>query len=402
MVHSRRFYSAISIICLLFFALASYFFEGMQQITLWIAVPGAAIFAFLAVSDHKPNRYMKLQIALYLWIAFTALSAYDDGLAMKELVRIFGCSLLIVAFDHLSKDNRLITWLYLVYIVLYLGMVNYARTNILTDLFDYTEDRLGNERLNANMMAYFTFFTTFTIYILANTFKRRWVVVLFQILFLLSPVWSFLIAILTASRQVIVIQIPLIAFLLYIRYFMQKKLITKIVFIALCIFIGAVMLRVGAEYYEGSALSQRNELNIEDDARMSHIKNAIKTGLEHPIVGVGPGCYGIYSLGVYTFSHNNYTELFANSGFPALVLCVVMFWKFIKTQWKRYFKTRDIMFFSFFTFGLIYAIDNMFYVFYTSPWLIAFFFLVAGHSENYYQMNYNFTSTGNITNTFKR
>ena len=62
--------------------------------------------------------------------------------------------------------------------------------------------------------------------------------------------------------------------------------------------------------------------------------------------------------------------------------------KFLVVQWKRYRRYKDNMFLVFLVFGLMYAVDCMFYVFYTQPWLMAFFFLVAIHGENYYELNY--------------
>lgn len=390
MVHSNRLFSVVSIALLLFFALASFVFEGMQQTALWIAVPSAAVFAYFAVPNRQISPYLKLQIALYLWIAFTALFAFDLGLAKDQLKRIVGCILMIYAINQLGKDNKLIPWLYIVYLVFYLGMVYYARTHILTDNYDYTSQRLGDDVLNANMIAYFTFFTTFIVYIMADMTKKKFVSNLFRVLFVLSPVWSFAIAILTASRQVIVVQVPLILLLLYVRYIYIKNRLpmTKLVYLIVGIAMGVFFIVKGNLYYEDSTLSQRNELAIDDDARTVHLRRAFEVGITHPIIGVGPGCYGIYGTGKYTFSHNNYAELFANCGLPALLLCIIIYCKFIKTQWKRYKKTKDYMFLVFLIFGVMYVVDNMFYVFYTAPWLMAFFFLVAMHSENFYELNY--------------
>ncbi len=398
MVQSNRLLSCLAIVLLLFFAGVSYFFPGgLQQISLWICVPGSAVFAFLAVPHHKTNSYIKLQIALYLWVAFTALFAFDFGLATDQLKRILGCFLMLYAINQLGKDYKLIPWLYFVYLFFYLGMVYYARTNILTNNYDYTSQRLDDDVLNANMIAYFTFFTTFIVFIMADMTRKKSVRIFLRVLFVLSPIWSFAIAILTASRQVIIIQAPLILLLLYFRYFKDRTIMTKLVYLVLGIVMGVFFVLKGNSYYESSTLSQRNEVAINEDARTVHLRNAFEVGITHPLFGIGPGCYGVYSTGQRTFSHNNYAELFANCGLPALLLCIVLYWKFIRIQWKRFRQTKDTMFLAFFTFGLMYAIDNMFYVFYTNPWLMAFFFLVAMHGENYYESNYLFIEAEETT-----
>ena len=388
MAQSKRFLSGLAIALLSFFAVVSYFFPGgLQQLSLWICVPGAAILSYFAVPHHKADRYMKLQIALYLWVAFTALFAYKYNLALNQLRRIVVCFLMIYSIHQLGKDYKLTIWLYIVFILYYAGIVYYANTHILTEFYDYTEDRLDDDVLNANVVAYFTFFTTFIVFILAEIVKKKSVRWLLRLLFLLTPVWSFIVALLTASRQVIVIQVPLILILLYLRYMKSRQPIAKILFLVIGITMGIMLATKGSSVYEGSTLSQRNEIELGEDARSVLIRKAIDVGISHPIVGVGPGCFGIYGMHRNTFSHNNYTELFANCGFTALVLCVALLIKFLTIQWKRYKKHKDNMFLIFLAFGLMYAVDCMFYVFYTHPWLMAFFFLVANHGENYYELN---------------
>ena len=180
MVQSNRVLSGLAIAMLLFFALASYVFAGMQQIALWISIPAAAVLAFFAVSNHKANTYMRLLIALYLWVAFTALFAINIPIAMNQLRRLVVCFLSIYAFNQLAKDYKLTKWLYIVYLVFYIGMIYYASTHILDVYFDYSKDRLDDEKLNANMIAYFTFFTTYIIYIMADMADKRWGRVLFK------------------------------------------------------------------------------------------------------------------------------------------------------------------------------------------------------------------------------
>lgn len=377
----------LAISALLFFALASYALEGMQRTALWIAIPTATVFSFLLYPDLKLNVYMKLQFALYLWIAFTAVFAFNQTIATNQVRRIIVCFMSIYSFNQLARKQGLVKWLYVVYIVFYLSMLYYARTHILDVDFDYTEDRMDDEKLNANMIAYFTFFTTYIVFILAEMVKNKWTRRICLTLFLISPVWSFIAAILTSSRQIIVIQIPLVLILFYIRYLRGQSHTRKFLFVLVGFIAGLFLIQKGLNVYEGSYLSHRNESSLADDTRIRLILDAAEVGITHPIVGVGPGCFGKYKYG-RSFSHCNYAELFANSGILALVLCVAMYWIFIKTQWKRYKKTKDRIILTFLVFGLVYALDNVFYVYYTNTWLMSFFFLVAMHSDNYYRDNY--------------
>jgi len=55
------------------------------------------------------------------------------------------------------------------------------------------------------------------------------------------------------------------------------------------------------------------------DARKALLKKSVVIALTHPIVGVGPGCFGLVDEG-WMVAHNTYTELAAEAGILALVL----------------------------------------------------------------------------------
>lgn len=380
----RNLCTFFAIIFLAFFAVASYAIEGMQRISLWVAIPSATILAFLSYPQFKFSIYMKLQLALYLWMAFTALFAYDPVIAGNQVRRLAVCFMSIYSFYQLARNPKSIKWLYIVYLIFYLSMIYYAGTHIYDVDFDYSEDRLDDRKLDANMIAYFTFFSTFVVYILADLVGIKWIRYTFLILFILSPVWSFFAAIFTGSRQIIITQVPLILILFYIRYFKGSSQTRKLLFVVFGLLFGLLFIQKGLSIYEGSYLSLRNEESYSEDSRLRLIRDAFEVGITHPIVGVGPGCFGKFKYG-RSFSHCNYVELFANSGLLAMVLCIVMYWVFIKTQWKRYRQTKDHIILAFFVFGVIYAVDNVFYVYYSNTWLMSFFFLVTTHSDEYYR-----------------
>ncbi len=55
------------------------------------------------------------------------------------------------------------------------------------------------------------------------------------------------------------------------------------------------------------------------EARKALLRKSLLVAAEHPIFGVGPGCFVIVDSG-WVVAHNTYTELAAEEGFPALVL----------------------------------------------------------------------------------
>jgi len=55
------------------------------------------------------------------------------------------------------------------------------------------------------------------------------------------------------------------------------------------------------------------------EAREELLKESIRIALQHPIVGVGPGMFPVFT-NYWAVAHNTYTELAAEAGFPALTL----------------------------------------------------------------------------------
>jgi O-antigen ligase len=55
------------------------------------------------------------------------------------------------------------------------------------------------------------------------------------------------------------------------------------------------------------------------EARKALLKKSLLVALTHPLFGVGPGCFLLVDKG-WVVAHNTYTELAAESGFPALIL----------------------------------------------------------------------------------
>jgi len=54
-------------------------------------------------------------------------------------------------------------------------------------------------------------------------------------------------------------------------------------------------------------------------ARKALLKKSLMVAIEHPLFGVGPGCFMLVDSG-WVVAHNSYTELAAEAGIPALIL----------------------------------------------------------------------------------
>lgn len=375
----------IIIICVIFAAIVSINSEALNRIALYIAIPLAFLLCFIKSGRLSPNKYQGIILALYLWDTFSYLWAQYPQNASVELHRILGAFLLTYIMAVGGTDRSIRKYLYISFIILYIGAWYYAYNNSLVFLeVTNIKERLGDHKLNANTMAYYTFFSTISIYLLANMeITNKWRKIC-NILFLLMIPLSFFVALVTASRQVLIIQVPLIAMLIFEKYYKTATKQTKIMSIFIVVILFIVLTPIVLGIYNNSFLAARSEVNVEDDVRWAILKDAFRVGFENLPFGVGAGNYIKYSM-THHFSHCSYAELFANNGIIGLFLYCYLLFNFLLVQWKRFKYTRDRKFVVFLIFGIIYIIDQVFYVFYTDLWLIAFFILVATHSNAYYK-----------------
>ena len=354
------------------------------HLLLYTAIPTSLVLSW--VGTHKPqyNIYIGICVSLFLWIVFCSLFAYNIELANRQVHRVVGVFMLVLSIYFLSLHKKIIPYIYMIWVIMYLACFHYAQNHLLED-FDFTQDRVTDSALNANTLGYYTFFVTSIVFYWGEVVHKRLLKIILHILFLLSIPLSFYVAIITASRQILIIQIPLIGLLLSLRYFKGKKFGPLILAILVAYFGIYYFGEQTTDIYEQSYLNQRYDSGIENDIRTMLIMDAIKTGIDNPIVGVGPGCCGYYNYGRNSFSHCTYTELFANTGVLGAFLFISLIVIFMVRQIKRYFKTRDSFYLYFLVVGFIYALDNMFYVFYLDPWLMSFFIIIANHSEVYFK-----------------
>ena len=384
----RVFGDWIVLICLIFSAYVSLTSDKLNFYALYVVLPFSFVVSFFQARRLFINKYLKLLIALYIWELISFAWASYPEVSIREYQRILGAFLISYIIAVQAKRDNIIIGLYSVFFVLYIGAWIYASNQMLIVTDFEGSERLNDEKLNANTMAYYTTYVTYGVFVIAQIIKSKFWRKMFRILFFCMVPLSFFTALTTASRQIIIIQLPTILLLIWQRYLQHSKKQKKIFYVMLLLVAVIIIIPIVADTYQNSFLAQRAETSIEDDSRTFLLQESIKVGFQHFPLGVGAGNYLMYSKTRH-FSHNSYAELFANVGIVGLVLYLMLIMSFISLQWNRYRRTNDKMFTSFLIFGIIYAIDQLFYVFYTDLWLISFFILVATHSDSYYKRHYS-------------
>lgn len=326
---------------------------------------------------YETNRFLKLLFVLYFWFLISSFFSVDVNESFLQVKRTVATFLLCTVFASIGEKRPVVG--YVIYLLFFIALLYYAYFNILS-IIDVSEERMQDDNVNANMFAYYTSFTTFALFILSycSTNKKR----LFNVLFLGMIPLSFIVALLTGSRQTLLVQIPLIASLLGVKYVRNGKgvlVFSLIILVAILLFFS-----FGEGMYEHSILAHRNELSVGDDERTFLIKDAFRVGFNNIVLGVGPGCYKLVNP-THHYAHCAYAELIACSGLPALAIYVSMLIIFIKTQIKRYYASKNRLFLSFALFGVIFSFQNLFYAFYLLPWLMSFFVLVSSHSNSIFK-----------------
>lgn len=362
--------------------------DNINSIALYIAIPVAFLLSLFGDSRRFENHSFKYFLFLFAWLLLSTLWADYPDLAMIQNKQLLGVVLVSYIVGKNAYNRKMLPWMYGIWIAIFLSAVYHANSHIIPNI-EVGQERLSDGKLNANMMGYYTFYLTFVIFILGEVIQQPFIQRIFRFLFIGMIAVSYLVALITASRQVLIIQVPIIAFLLYGRYMKDTSNIVRLIYVILVPIVIFISRDQVMETYNNSLLKQRNEIEVGDDSRIRIAKDAFKVGMEHFYIGVGNGNYVKYSP-THHFSHNTYLELFANTGIIGLSIYLYMLISYLKTQYWRYKMTEDKMFLFFIMFFVVYCLYNIFYVFYPYQWLLAFFILVSSHSDSYFEKTYYF------------
>lgn len=377
--HQLCFVDYFAIFSIMLYALVN--FTSQIQIALWLFLPISGVLIFLRTRTIFINSYLKYLACLYLWFAFTTIEAYNVEVAIASVTRTFAVFLFCYILSYLSFYYRTSWWVAITYLIFFLNCVYYAQTHILEVVAIGDGFRMSDEKLNANVFGYFLFFVTFFVYHLGIIAKNQRIRSVFRILFFFLIPTAFFIAILTASRQILILQVPYFAILIYYRYWKTSNIFIKTglilgILLAVLFFADDV-----TESYNTSNLATRSQIEVTEDTRAVLAKEAFEIGIQNPIMGIGPDNFKLFSV-EHNFSHNSYLELFANSGIIAVFIYCLMLAKFLKAEYSSWKYNHDAISFSFLVFGIFYVLDNIFYVFYLNTWLMGIFVFVGSLSTN--------------------
>ncbi len=355
-----------------------------NALVLYVLLPLIFLWALNRNKHLLSSKYIKKFIYFLLWLMFATILSTNVSHSISGLKPILAGFLISTVFYALAiSKTKNGYYLLIAYVLLFVTTLWYLwRSGELISV-DVLGERLNDELVNANDLAYYLFYVACAMILLFQYYKVKkiWSLLSFVMLIVIA-IW---ISLITASRQVLLVVVPYIGYCLYFQFFMGKKSTLQRV-IPLLLLVLVVFLFIVPKIQDaisGSYLETRMETSVEDDTRTRVLKEAIHVGIEHPIFGVGPDCMTFFSSDG-AFSHNSYSELFATSGVPSLILYLLLIFPILKSNLKRYKETKDSIFSFLFWTSLLWMAYNVLYVFYFSPWLIAFYFLLIGISDRRY------------------
>lgn len=375
MVDSKIKFNKFFAILILLFALAPILPEGVNTVFLFVIMPVMLVFSVIQYPNYiRDNTVFRRYFIYFVFSLLTIIWANDRDLSFTFLRLYAGAFVIVYVLSSYSTNEKYLRFIRVFYflylaVCLGLGFTRFGFANV-----DLGSERVGGVGLNSNRFGYFIFFITFYIYYLAEIRQNNKI---WRIRFFFMIPLTFYISLITASRQILIIQVPYIAFLLMRRY--SRKINIASVLLVFALLIVALILsdRV-ISVYESSFLAERMSGDIGEDSRTELIRLGFKIGYEHFFTGVGFANFRLYSFG--NISHCTYAEAFAEGGIIQLLLFLSVLVSFSRNQLKRYSITKDNAFIILFVTGLFYAVFNLFFVFPSYALIMAFIFVIESES----------------------
>lgn len=178
--------------------------------------------------------------------------------------------------------------------------------------------------LNANYYGYLCFIGLSSLFLLRSIKKSLIINISIISLFLIAVYFSLIFA----SRGTIIIIV--IQFILYISIVISQKLnlFKRVLVFFTVLFFSLIIYDSFIDTFDNSILIEKfQRLENVESKREYHYNKAIEIGLDNPIFGIGAGNYAVYPKEIEfgSFSHNSFTEIFANFGFMGLILYLMIY-----------------------------------------------------------------------------
>lgn len=355
------------------------------QLCLYVAIPAMILYTFLKRrSSVFQCKYWKTYTMVMILILLSTIVNDFNAEAISILVPITATYLVSLSIYGLSVNGHNSRILCIAFIGLYVSLMYATITGeaFVSD-FDYANeaDRRSNTVLNSNQYAYFSLFAIMAIRVLIGCKDKlgAFTKIIIYLVLLLAACYT---AFMTASRQVLLLEVPLIGYFFYHDFLEHGKGVYRGLFVIAIVFFILYGLPLFFQIYDNSYLAVRSESSISEDSRTALMMAALDLGFEYPIFGVGLNADT-------TYSHCTYTHLFSRCGILSCILYVYMVFNAIAVQYKRALLTHDSYYNILSVCLILFAIANFFYSYIDQPYMLPILFLLIGESDRHTQEYYS-------------
>ena len=351
--------------------------------SLYVAIPLLIVYCFWFYKDIIfKSIYWAPYLLMILWMYISTAVSDTENEGFRHMVPITASFLLSFAGYAVVRRNNNYWVIYVSYITLlvYLIYQNFMEGGFVQS-FDYASEaeRNSSMKLNANDYAYYTLFATMSLKLFIEFFGSKIRNFYRVIAYIAFTLLSFYVALFTASRQVLALQIPLLAFFFFYDFMWGKKTNMGYLFMILLLLI-AIIPYIDS-IYSNSYLAVRSQVGFQEDVRNELLIKAFNQGLDNPLFGLGIGADTF-------FSHCTYTHLFARCGLFAMICFILILYKAAMVQLKRYKLSGDRIFLLYLVIVLFLAVGNFTYSYMQEPFMMTILFVILGDSDRHYINKY--------------
>lgn len=350
--------------------------------SLYVTIPIIIIYCFYNFKEEITNsKYFVPYLFVIVWMFLSSFANDNASQSFSMMVPILASFLLSMATYSMAYVNKHARILYLTYVLLfaYLMIQNMGADSFTMD-FDYANEteRGKNSILNANIYAYYSLFAIIGWRMFLLCLRKNIEPIFLAVIYLLSLLVVVFVALMTASRQVMALEIPLLLYFFYFDFVRGKgNKLTLLLIVAAII----AILPYALDIYGNSYLAVRSEVGFQDDARSNLIIESIKQGFDNPLFGMGLSANTFYS-------HCTYTHILSRTGFPSFVVFLYIILDCVIVQWRRYRETKNVVFLYYLGSLGVIAIGNFTYSYVQEPFMMAIMFAVVGMSDNMYRKEF--------------
>ena len=351
---SRLAYTALLIFSVLYYARPEDIIPGLNLIPVSKISGGIALLALIAglAGNKIKTKFpleLKLLLVLFAHLVLTIPFAFWRGGAFatvfekfsKEVIVALLVTLIVQNIDELRKlilvQATAVAVMTIVSVIIHPGGVRLE--GVLGGIFDNPNDLAINIAINWPLCLTFFFFTR------GAGKKLFWLICLLGMLYAVVA---------TYSRSGLMAMIVSVLVCLW-EFGVRGKRFPMIILAGVIGIVG-----VGIAISTPNYVTRVRSLflgNIEGsgdhgslEARRELLKESIRLSFQHPLFGVGPGNFPA-ATEFWRVSHNTYTELSAEGGFPALILFVVILGLAFRNvrrlrKTEQYSRSREIQLFT--------------------------------------------------------